>query len=184
MIPRLKTKFRETIRPALREKFAYKNELAAPRLEKIVINMGVGKARENPKLLEGAMRDLAMLSGQQPAFTVARKSIAGFKLREGYRIGCKVTLRSNRMYEFLDRLISVVIPRIRDFRGLERDLDGRGNYSMGLSEQIVFPEVDLDKIAQIQGMNITLVTTARTDDEGRALLELFGMPFKKAVAKK
>jgi large subunit ribosomal protein L5 len=172
--------YRDQIINELVTRHGYNNLLAVPRLEKIVINMGVGKARENPKLLEGAMRDLSAIAGQQPVATVARKSIAGFKIRDGNKIGCKVTLRRDRMYEFLDRLISIVIPRIRDFRGLPRKFDGRGNYSMGIDEQIVFPEVDLDKIAAVQGMHITIVTTARNDEEGFSLLELFGMPFKKS----
>lgn len=182
MIPRLKTKYQEEIAPALMKRFEIKNVHATPKLTKIVINMGIGKARENPKLLEGAMRDLAALSGQQPVATAARKSIAGFKIRDGYKIGCKVTLRRDHMFEFLDRLVTVVIPRIRDFRGLQRRLDGRGNYSMGIDEQIVFPEVDLDKVVAVQGMHITMVTTADNDEQGRSLLELFGMPFIKETA--
>ncbi len=178
-MPRLKKTYREEIRAGLVERFGYANPMAVPQIEKIVINMGVGRAKENSKLLDAAMRDLTAVSGQKPAWTVARKSIAGFKLREGYKIGCKVTLRRDRMYEFLDRLIAIVIPRFRDFRGLSRKFDGRGNYSMGITEQLVFPEVDLDNMELIQGMNVTIVTSAGTNEEAEALLMGFGMPFKK-----
>ena len=150
-----------------------------PRITKITINMGVGAAAADKKLLDGALSDMQAIAGQKPVLTLARKSIAGFKIRDGWPIGCKVTLRGERMYEFLDRLISIAIPRIRDFRGFSsKSFDGRGNYSMGLKEQIVFPEIDFDKIDRIRGMDITITTTARTDDEGRALMRAFGFPFK------
>ena len=150
-----------------------------PRITKITINMGVGAAAADKKLLDGALSDMQAIAGQKPVLTLARKSIAGFKIRDGWPIGCKVTLRGERMYEFLDRLISIAIPRIRDFRGFSsKSFDGRGNYSMGLKEQIMFPEIDFDKIDQIRGMDITITTTARTDDEGRALMRAFGFPFK------
>ena len=177
---RLKDKYNESISPLMVEKYAYTNPMAIPRIEKIVLNMGVGRAKENSKLLDAAMRDLTAIAGQKAAWTTARKSIANFKLREGYKIGCKTTLRRERMYEFLDRLIAIVIPRIRDFRGLPRNsFDGGGNFSMGLTEQNVFPEVNLDKMELIQGLNVTIVTSAQTNDEARTLLEAFGMPFKK-----
>lgn len=179
-VARLKERYEKEIAPALVQRFGYKNKLAVPRLAKIVINMGVGRTKENAKALDGAMKDLAVIAGQKPSFTVAKKSIAAFKLREGSKIGCRVTLRRERMYEFLDRLISIVIPRIRDFRGLAREsFDGSGNFSMGLQEQNVFPEIDLDKLEGVQGMDVTLVTTAGSDEEGLALLESFGMPFKR-----
>ncbi len=177
---RLKETYDSKISPLLVEKFNYTNPMAIPRIEKIVLNMGVGRAKENSKILDGAIRDMTSIAGQKPAWTVARKSIANFKLRAGYKIGCKATLRRERMYEFLDRLIAIVIPRIRDFRGLPRKaFDGRGNFSMGLTEQNVFPEVNLDKMDWTQGLNVTIVTTARTNEEALALLEAFGMPFKK-----
>jgi len=150
-----------------------------PRITKITLNMGVGAAATDKKLLDGAVADMQLIAGQKPVVTLARKSIAGFKIRDGWPIGCKVTLRGDQMYEFLDRLISIAIPRIRDFRGFSsKSFDGRGNYSMGLKEQIVFPEIDFDKIDRIRGMDITITTTARTDDEGRALMRAFGFPFK------
>jgi len=179
-VARLKETYDSKISPLLVEKFNYTNPMAIPRIEKIVLNMGVGRAKENSKILDGAIRDMTSIAGQKPAWTVARKSIANFKLRAGYKIGCKATLRRERMYEFLDRLIAIVIPRIRDFRGLPRKaFDGRGNFSMGLTEQNVFPEVNLDKMDWTQGLNVTIVTTARTNEEALALLEAFGMPFKK-----
>jgi large subunit ribosomal protein L5 len=178
--PRLRQAYVETVRPALMEAHGMQNVLAAPRLEKIVISMGVGLARENKALLDAAAADLTRISGQKAALTVAKQSISNFKLREGMPIGCRVTLRGARMWEFLDRLISVVIPRIKDFRGLKRTgFDGRGNYSMGLSDQTVFPEIDLDQIKAPQGMNINLVTTAKSDDVACDLLERLGMPFRK-----
>jgi large subunit ribosomal protein L5 len=153
--------------------------MQVPRITKITLNMGVGGAAQDKKMLDGAVADMQLISGQKPVITLARKSIAGFKIREGWPIGCKVTLRGDRMYEFLDRLISITIPRIRDFRGFSpKAFDGRGNYSMGIKEQIVFPEIDFDKISQIRGLDITVTTTAATDDQGRALLRAFGFPFK------
>jgi large subunit ribosomal protein L5 len=178
--PRLQTKYEQEIRPALHEQLGRSNRLAIPRLEKVVINMGVGSAIGEKKHLEDAVEALRQISGQKPIVTKARKAIAGFRLRAGMPIGCKVTLRRQRMYEFLDRLISLAIPRVRDFRGLSRHgLDGHGNYSFGLSEQLVFPELNPDKFTRVQGMNITFVTSAQTDDEALRLLEMFGMPFRK-----
>lgn len=178
--PRLAEKYTAEIRGALKERFGISNDLAVPRLTKIVINMGVGRAKESKGVLEAAVEDLKTISGQQPKVTKSKLSVAGFKLREGMAIGCKVTLRGRRMYEFLDRLISVVIPRIKDFRGLSRKaFDGGGNYSMGLGEQSVFPEIEADKISSMQGMDITIVTTSDEDAKAEALLEAFGMPFKR-----
>jgi large subunit ribosomal protein L5 len=180
--PRLKQKYTDEVKAALQEQLGLANVMQVPKLEKIVINMGVGKATQQPSLLEGAVRDLTAISGQKPIITKARDSIAGFKLREGQSIGCKVTLRGDRMWEFLDRLISVAIPRIRDFRGLPaHSWDGRGNYTFGLSDQIVFPEIDYDKIDAPRGMDITIVTTAATNDQGKALLDAFGFPFKRGA---
>lgn len=179
MIPRLQEKYEKEILPALIERLGRTNRLSLPRLEKIVVNMGVGSAITDKKHMEEAVDALAQITGQKPLITVARKSIAGFRLREGMAIGCKVTLRSRRMFEFLDRLISLAIPRVRDFRGLNpKAFDGRGNYSLGLSEQLVFPELNPDKYTRVQGMNVTIVTSARNDDEARELLRGFGMPFK------
>jgi large subunit ribosomal protein L5 len=176
---RLKTVYKEKILPALVEQFAYKSIMQAPRLTKITLNMGVGGAVADKKVLQSALSDLEKISGQKPVITLARKSIAGFKIRDEMPIGCKVTLRSDRMFEFLDRLISISIPRIRDFRGLsQKSFDGRGNYSMGVKEQIIFPEIDYDKIDTLRGMDITITTTAQTNDEGLALLKLFNFPFK------
>ena len=176
---RLKEYYRDKVVPQLMERFAYKSVMEVPRLVKITINMGVGEAINDKKVIENAAGDLEKISGQKPVVTEARKSIAGFKVREGWPVGCKVTLRRDRMYEFLDRLISVSIPRIRDFRGLNgRSFDGRGNYSMGVKEQIIFPEIDYDKIDAIRGMDITLTTSAKTDAEARALLESFSFPFR------
>ncbi len=177
--PRMLEKYRAEIAPALREQFGYSNPMMIPQLQKIVLNMGVGRALENKNRIDHAVRELGVIAGQRPVITKARKSVAGFKLREGYAIGCSVTLRGDRMWEFLDRLVALAVPRIRDFRGLSAKLDGRGNYTMGLSEQSVFPEIILDKVEFIQGMNITFVTTAETDEEGYALLSSLGMPFKK-----
>ena len=180
MIPRLQEKYEKEILPALQEALGTSNRLAVPRLERIVVNMGVGSAIQDKKNLEMAVAALAEITGQKPIITRARKSVAGFRLREGMAIGCKVTLRRARMYEFLDRLISLALPRVRDFRGLSRTaFDGHGNYSLGLSEQLVFPELNPDKYLRTQGMNITLVTTARTDEEAFELLSRFGMPFKR-----
>ena len=178
-VPRLKARYREEIVPELREEFGYPNIMQVPGVTKIVVNMGVGDAARDSKLIEGAIRDLAAITGQRPAVTKARKSIAQFKLREGQPIGAHTTLRGDRMWEFLDRLLSVALPRIRDFRGLSpRQFDGRGNYTFGLNEQSMFHEIDQDAIDQVRGMDITVVTTANTDDEGRALLRSLGFPFK------
>lgn len=179
-VPRLKRKYNEEIIPSLMKKFGYKNVMQVPRLQKIVVNMGVGEAVENIKALERAMEDLALITGQKPSVRRAKRSEAGFKLRKGMPIGAKVTLRGDRMFDFLDRLISIALPRVRDFKGLStKSFDGRGNYNFGLEEQVVFPEIDYDKIDKIRGMNITIVTTAKTDEEAKALLEAFGFPFRK-----
>ncbi len=176
---RLHDYYRDTVAPRLMAQFNYRNVMEIPRLLKITLNMGVGEAVSDKKILENAQRDMAMISGQKPIVTHARKSIAGFKIREDWPIGCKVTLRRERMYEFLDRLITIAIPRIRDFRGLNpRSFDGRGNYSLGVREQIIFPEIDYDQIDVLRGMDITITTTARTDEEGRALLAAFNFPFR------
>jgi len=178
--PRLKARYDSEIRSRLKDELRLANVMMVPRLEKIVINMGVGRATQQQSLLEGAVRDLTAISGQKPLVTRAKKSIAGFKLREGNAIGAKVTLRGDRMWEFFDRLISLAIPRIRDFRGLPpRGFDGRGNYTFGVTEQLIFPEIDYDKVDAPRGMDITIVTTARTNEEGRALLDAFGFPFRK-----
>jgi len=177
--PRLKRKYQDQVKSALKEQLGLTNVMQVPTLEKIVINMGVGRATQQPSLLEGAVRDLTAISGQKPIITKAGKSIAGFKLREGQSIGCKVTLRGDRMWEFLDRLIAIAIPRIRDFRGLPANSwDGRGNYTFGLNDQTVFPEIDYDKIDIPRGMDITIVTTATDDAAGKALLDAFGFPFR------
>jgi large subunit ribosomal protein L5 len=178
--PRFKALYDETLRAQLQETLGLPNIMQVPRLEKIVINMGVGAAIQQANLLDNAVRDLALISGQKPIVTRAKKSIAGFKLREGNAIGCKVTLRGARMYEFLDRLVSLAVPRIRDFRGLPpRAFDGHGNYTFGVTEQLIFPEIDYDKVDVTRGMDITIVTTARTNAEGKALLDAFGFPFKR-----
>jgi len=178
--PRLKQRYDAEIRDALQRQLGLTNVMEVPRLVKIVVNMGVGAAVGQPSLLEGAVRDLATITGQKPIVTKAKKSIAGFKLREGNSIGCKVTLRGERMWEFLDRLISIAIPRIRDFRGLPTNsFDGAGNYTFGVTEQLIFPEIDYDRVDVPRGMDITIVTTARTNAEGRALLDAFGFPFKR-----
>ncbi len=179
VVPRLKARYRAEIVPALLEEFSFSNVMQVPGLTKIVVNMGVGEAARDSKLIEGAIKDLTLITGQKPQVTKARKSIAQFKLREGMPIGCHVTLRNDRMWEFLDRLLSVALPRIRDFRGLSpRQFDGRGNYTFGLNEQSMFHEIDQDAIDRVRGMDITVVTTASTDDEGRALLKHLGFPFK------
>ncbi len=179
-VPRLKQRYHDEVRAQLKESLGLGNIMEVPRLEKIVLNMGVGKATQQQSLIEGAVRDLTIITGQKPLVTKAKKSIAAFKLREGMAIGAKVTLRGDRMWEFLDRLISLAIPRIRDFRGLPADaFDGRGNYTFGVTEQLIFPEIDYDKVDTPRGMDITVVTSARTDDEGRALLAAFGFPFKR-----
>lgn len=177
--PRLQARYRDKVVPALQQEFQYQNPMMIPRLRKVVINMGVGKAVENKARMEAATKDLAAIAGQKPRVNLARTSVAGFKLREGYAIGCSVTLRGARMWEFVDRLITIGIPRIRDFRGLPTKLDGRGNYTMGLSEQSVFPEIQLDRVEFVQGMDITFVTSAGTDKEGLSLLANLGMPFRK-----
>ncbi|WP_267194895.1 50S ribosomal protein L5 [Anaerosoma tenue] len=180
MAPRLKEKYRTEVVPALMEQFEYGNVHQVPRLEKIVVNMGVGAATQDAKLLENAINDLTIITGQKPAITRAKKSIASFKLRQGMPIGCKVTLRGDRMWEFFDRLLSTALPRIRDFRGVSgKAFDGRGNYSLGVNEQLIFPEIDYDKVDKIRGMDITFVTSADTDEECRALFDQFGFPFKR-----
>jgi len=177
---RLRDFYEAEIIPEMMKKFSYKNKLAVPKIEKIIINMGVGEAKENAKVLDGALKDLTIIAGQKPITTKAKKSVAAFKLREGMAIGCKVTLRGNRMYEFADRLINIALPRVRDFRGVKANsFDGRGNYTMGVKEQLIFPEIDYDKVDKIRGMDIICVTTAKTDEEARELLRLFGMPFAK-----
>ena len=176
---RLQQVYKDTVVKQLMDKFGYKSVMEVPRITKITLNMGVGEAIGDRKVMEHAVSDMTKISGQKPVVNNARKSVAGFKVREGWPIGCKVTLRSQRMYEFMDRLISIAIPRIRDFRGLNpKSFDGRGNYSMGVREQIIFPEIDYDKIDTLRGMDITITTTAKTDEEGRALLEAFNFPLK------
>ncbi|AOR76908.1 MULTISPECIES: 50S ribosomal protein L5 [Sphingomonadaceae] len=176
--PRLRTKFDAEIAKAMTEKFGYKNVMEIPKIEKITLNMGVGEASQDKKKVQTAAAEMELIAGQKPVITKARKSIAQFKLREGMPIGCKVTLRRERMYEFLDRLVTIAMPRIRDFRGLNpKSFDGRGNYAMGLKEQIIFPEISYDKIDKVRGMDIIVTTTAKTDDEARELLRLFGFPF-------
>ncbi len=172
--------YKEQVVKKLQEQFGYKSVMQVPRIEKITLNMGVGEAITDKKLLDNAVADLTAISGQKPLVTKARKSVAGFKIRQGYPIGCKVTLRGERMWEFFERLISIAVPRTRDFRGLNpKSFDGRGNYSMGVREQIIFPEIDYDKVDRIRGLDITVTTTAQTDDEGRALLSAFNFPFRK-----
>ena len=178
MAMRLKTYYDDVVRARMQEEFSYKNPMEVPRLDKIVINMGVGDATQDKKKLEAAVRDMTAIAGQRPVLTKARKSVAGFKLREDMNIGCKVTLRRSRMFEFLDRLVNIALPRVRDFRGLNaKSFDGRGNFAMGLKEQIVFPEVDYDKVDTIRGMDIIICTTAKSDAEARSLLKGFEMPF-------
>ena len=179
LAPRLKGRYKSEIAPALKSKFGYKNSMQIPTLTKVVVNMGVGEAARDSKLIEGAIRDLATITGQRPQVTRSRKSIAQFKLRENMPIGAHVTLRNDRMWEFTDRLLSIALPRIRDFRGLSpKQFDGKGNYTFGLTEQVVFPEIEQDKIDRTRGMDITLVTTAKTDEEGRELLRALGFPFR------
>jgi len=181
-VPRLKVKYQDEIRGLLKEQLQLENVMQVPRFEKIVVNMGVGRATQQPSLLEGAVGDMTAITGQKPIVTKASTSIAGFKLREGQNIGCKVTLRGDRMWEFFDRLLSVAIPRIRDFRGLPaHSWDGRGNYTFGVSEQTIFPEIDYDRIDSVRGMDITIVTTADTNEAGKALLDAYGFPFKKGA---
>ena len=175
---RMQEKYKIEVAPALMTKFGYKSPMQIPKLEKIVVNIGMGDAKDNPKAIEAACNDLAMITGQKPVVTKARKSVANFKLREGMNIGCKVTLRADKMYEFLDRLLNVALPRVRDFRGINpNSFDGRGNYSLGVKEQLIFPEIDYDKIDKIRGMDIIIVTTAKTDEEAREMLDLMGAPF-------
>ena len=179
-VPRLKTKYNDEVKQLMQDKFQYKNVMEIPKFEKIVVNMGVGEAATDSKAIDGAVRDLRVITGQQPMVTRARKSIASFRLRAGMPIGAKVTLRGDRMWEFFDRLTSIAIPRIRDFRGISaKSFDGRGNFSMGVTEQLIFPEVDFDSVDHTRGMDITIVTTAKTDEEAKALLDAFGFPFKK-----
>ena len=180
MSSRLKEQYLNEIVPAMEKKFGYTNTMQVPKLNKIVVNMGVGEAKENSKLLESAMKDMEIITGQKPVMTTAKKSIANFKIREGMKIGCKVTLRGDRMYEFLDRLVNLSLPRVRDFRGVNPNaFDGRGNYALGIREQLIFPEIEYDKIDKTRGMDIIVVTTAKTDEEARELLTLFNMPFAK-----
>jgi large subunit ribosomal protein L5 len=177
--PRLKERFRQQVLPRLQQELGVSNPMQVPRVEKVVVNMGVGDALKDGRMLEAAVDDLTIITGQKPVITKARKSIAGFKLREGQAIGAKVTLRGDRMWEFIDRLVAIAIPRIRDFRGLNPNaFDGHGDYTLGLTEQLIFPEIDYDKVLQVRGMDITVVTTARNDDEGRALLVALGFPFE------
>lgn len=177
--PRLKQKYREEVAPALKEQFGYKTVMEIPKIEKVCINQGVGDATQDKKLVDNALQEMSIIAGQKAVPTKAKKSVSNFKLREGMTIGARVTLRKDQMYEFLDRLITVALPRVRDFRGVnDKSFDGRGNYSMGITEQIIFPEIDLDKVARITGMDITIVTSAKTDAEALALLKMMGMPFK------
>ena len=181
MANRLKEKYDKDIIPALNERFQYKSVMQVPKLEKVVLNMGVGDVRDNPKAMDSAVNDLSLIAGQKPIVTKAKKSVAAFKLRAGMNIGCKVTLRGERMYDFVDKLFNIALPRVRDFRGVSlNSFDGRGNFSMGVREQLIFPEIDYDKIDRIRGMDISFVTTARTDEESRELLRLLGMPFSQA----
>jgi large subunit ribosomal protein L5 len=181
-LARLKDFYMNEAVSAMMDKFKYKSIMEVPRLEKVVVNMGVGDAKENPKFLESAVEDLATITGQKPIVTKARKSVAAFKLREGMNVGAKVTLRGDRMYEFLDRLLNVALPRVRDFRGVsDKSFDGRGNYALGIKEQLIFPEINYDKIDKVRGMDIIIVTTARTDEEARELLRILGMPFAARV---
>jgi large subunit ribosomal protein L5 len=179
MAPRLKEKYQQEIAPALSKEFGYKNPMSVPKLEKIVLNMGLGEAIQNAKIMDTAVNELAAIAGQKPVVTKAKKSIAAFKLREGMSIGAMVTLRGDRMYEFLDRFISITLPRVRDFRGVSpKSFDGRGNYTVGMRDQLIFPEIDFGKVDKARGMNVCIVTTAKTDEEARALLRGFGMPFR------
>lgn len=177
---RLKDQYMNEIVDAMIKKFGYKNRMQAPKLDKIVVNMGIGEAKENAKILEAAMSDMELITGQKPIKTISKKSIANFKIREGMPIGCKVTLRGEKMYEFLDRLVNLALPRVRDFRGVNpNSFDGRGNYALGIKEQLIFPEVEFDKIDKVRGMDVIFVTTAKTDEEARELLAQFNMPFQK-----
>ncbi len=177
---RLKDQYMNEIMDAMIKKFGYKNRMQVPKLDKIVVNMGIGEAKENAKILEAAMSDMELITGQKPIKTISKKSVANFKIREGMPIGCKVTLRGEKMYEFLDRLVNLALPRVRDFRGVNpNSFDGRGNYALGIKEQLIFPEVEFDKIDKVRGMDIIIVTTAKTDEEARELLAQFNMPFQK-----
>ena len=179
-MPRMKDVYQKSVMPALQSEFAYKSVMQVPKIEKITLNMGVGEALGDKKQIDNAVADMEKLAGQKPVITKAKKSVAGFKIREGYPIGCKVTLRGDRMWEFFERLVDVAIPRVRDFRGLNpKSFDGRGNYSMGVREQIIFPEIEYDKVDKIRGLDITITTSAKTDEEGRSLLKAFNFPFKK-----
>jgi len=179
MTPRLKEHYKKTVVPALTKEFGYTNVMAVPKLEKISVNIGLGEATQNPKLLDGAVSELGLITGQRPVITKAKKSIAAFKLREGMSIGCTVTLRGDRMYEFMDRLMNVTLPRVRDFRGVSsKSFDGRGNYTLGLKDQLIFPEIDYNKVEKTKGMNVCITTTAHSDAEGLALLKHLGMPFR------
>ena len=180
MAARLKEMYKEKVYPALKEQFNYDNVMMIPKLEKVTLNMGLGEAKENAKLLEGAVNEIALITGQRPVVTKARKSIANFKVRQGMPVGAKVTLRGDSMYEFIDKLFNIALPRVRDFKGVSKNsFDGRGNYSMGIKEQLIFPEINYDKVDTIKGMNIVFTTTAKTDEEAYALLEMLGMPFEK-----
>lgn len=175
---RLKEKYVGEVIPAMQSKFKYKSRMEIPKIEKVVLNMGVGEVKENPKAMDSAVNDLSVISGQKPIVTKAKKSVAAFKVREGMSIGCKVTLRGERMYEFVDKLLNVALPRVRDFRGVSANaFDGRGNYSMGINDQLIFPEIEYDKVDKVRGMDITFVTTAKSDEEAKELLKLLGMPF-------
>ena len=179
--PRLKEKYTAEIAPALLQKFGYENVMQIPKLEKIVINMGIGEAKDNPKALEAALNDMTIIAGQKPVVTKARKSVANFKIREGMNIGAKVTLRGDRMYYFADKLMNIALPRVRDFRGCpSKSFDGRGNYALGIKEQLIFPEIEYDQIDKVRGMDVIFVTTAKTDEEAKVLLEMLGMPFAQA----
>lgn len=180
MASRLIEKYKNEVVPALMEKFQYKNIMEVPKIEKIVINMGIGDAKDNPKALENAVNELSLITGQKPIVTKAKKSISNFKIRQGMNVGAKVTLRGERMYDFLDKLMNISLPRVRDFRGVNpSSFDGRGNYALGIKEQLIFPEINYDKVESIRGMDIVIVTTANTDEEAKSFLELMGMPFKK-----
>lgn len=180
MVPRLKERYIKDVIPAMTREFSYKNVMQVPRLEKVIVHVTLGEATQNIKLLDAAERELAAITGLKPVITKSKKAIAGFKLKQGVPLGCKVTLRGDRMYEFMDRLISVALPRIRDFRGLSpKSFDGKGNYSFGIKEQFIFPEIDYDKVEMVHGLDITICTTARTDEEGKALLRYIGIPFRK-----
>ena len=182
MAARLRETYKNTVFAALREQFKYENVMEVPKLEKVTINMGLGEAKENAKIMESAVEEISLITGQRPVVTKARKSIANFKVRQGMPVGAKVTLRGDNMYEFIDKLFNIALPRVRDFKGLSRNsFDGRGNYSMGLKEQLIFPEIVYDDVDTIKGMNIVFTTTAKTDEEAQALLELLGMPFEKSV---